>query len=90
MDEKLHAMIRPHPPLPFPNLRDENHLEIDPIRVDAIIHTVVRLDPVSVHIARIGLLRAEAPVDENVLNSSPPKCSDCELATLSRANAAAE
>jgi hypothetical protein len=57
MDEKLHAMIRPHPPLPFPNLRHQNHLEVDPVRIDAIIHAVVWLDPVSVHITWIGLMR---------------------------------
>src|ERR1700686_365976 len=73
MDEKLHAMIRPPPPLPFPNLRDQHHLEIDPIRIDALIHAVVWLDPVSVHITWIGLLGAEAPVDEYVLNASRPK-----------------
>src|SRR3954469_3096552 len=73
MDEKLRAVIRPHPPLPFPNLRDQNQLEIDPIRVDAIINAVVRLDPISVHIAWIGFLRAETSVDEYVLNASRPK-----------------
>src|SRR5260370_39843763 len=73
MDEKLHTVIRPHPPLPFPNLRDQNHLEIDPIRVDAIIHAVIWLDPVSIHITWIGLLAAKAPVDENVLNASRPE-----------------
>src|SRR5712675_1263207 len=73
MDEKLQAVIRPHPPLPFPNLRDRNHLEIDPIRVDAIISAVVRLDPISIHIAWIGFLRAETSVDEYVLNTSRPK-----------------
>jgi hypothetical protein len=46
MDEKLHTVIGPHPPLPFPNVQDQNHLEIDPIRLDAIIHAVVRPDPV--------------------------------------------
>src|SRR3979409_2780403 len=73
VDEELAAFIRPHPPLPFPNLRVQNHLEIDPIRVDAIIHFVVRLNPISVHVTWIGLLSAEAPVDEYVLNASRPK-----------------
>ena len=78
MDEKLYTVIGPHPPLPFPKLGDQRHLEIDLIRVDAIIDADVRLEPVSIHIARIGFLRAEATVDENVFNSSTPKCSDCE------------
>ncbi len=77
MDEKLHSVIRPHPPLPFANLRDQNHFKIDPIRIDAIVHSLVRLDPVSVHIAWIGLLRAKASVDENVFNTSRPKRSNC-------------
>lgn len=51
--KKLHAVIGPHPPLRFPNVWDKNHLEIDPIRFDAIIHAVIRLDPVSVHVPRI-------------------------------------
>jgi hypothetical protein len=54
----------PHPPLPFPNLRDQNHLEVNPIRIDAIIHAVVVwLDPVSVHITWIEFLGTRAPVD---------------------------
>ena len=73
MDEKLHAVIRLHPPFPLPNLRDQNHLEIDPIRIDAIINPVVRLNPIFVHIAGIGFLAAEAPVDEYVLNAGRPK-----------------
>ncbi len=76
MDEEFHAVICPHPPFPLPNVRNENHFEIDPIRIDPIIYTVIRFDPVSVHITRIGLLRAEASVDENVLNTSGPKCFD--------------
>jgi hypothetical protein len=88
MDEKLHIVIRLHPPLPFPNLRDQNHLEIDPISVDAIIHSVVRFDPVSVHIAWIGLLRAEASVDEYVLNASCPKTHSLRLAIPSEATGA--
>src|SRR5579863_5287551 len=76
MDEKFHAVICPHPPLPLPHLRHENHLEVDPIRIDPIINVVVRLDPIAVHIARIGLLSAKTPVDEYVLNTSQPKCFD--------------
>src|SRR5438067_2173748 len=76
MDEELHAVFRPHPPLPFANLRDQQHLEIDPIRIDAIIYAIVRFDPVSVHIARVRLLCAEASVNEYVLNASRPKCTD--------------
>ncbi len=71
MGEKLHAMICPHP----------RHfhfrtcgtgiisLKINPIRVDAIIDTVVWLNPVSVHITWVGLLCAKAPIDEDVLNA---------------------
>jgi hypothetical protein len=76
MDEEFDTVIHPHPPLPLPHLRYENHFEVDPIRIDPIIDIVVRLDPITVHIARIGLLCAEAPVDEYVLNTSQPKCFD--------------
>jgi hypothetical protein len=76
MDEEFDTVIHPHPPLPLPHMRYENHLEVDPIRIDPIINTVVRLDPITVHIARIGLVRAEAPVDEYVLNAGQPKCFD--------------
>jgi hypothetical protein len=76
MDEEFDTVIHPHPPLPLPHMRYENHLEVDPIRIDPIINTVVRLDPITVHIARIGLVRAEAPVDEYVLNTGQPKCID--------------
>jgi hypothetical protein len=75
MDEKLHAVICPHPPLALPNLWSENHFEIDPIRIDPIIYSVVRFDPVSVYISRVGLLGAKASVDDNLLNASGPKCS---------------
>ena len=70
MDEEFDTVIHPHPPLPLPHMWYENHFEVDPIRIDPIINTVVRLDPITVHIARIGLVRAEAPVDEYVLNTS--------------------
>jgi hypothetical protein len=73
MDEEFDTVIRPHTPLPLPQLRYENHFEVDPIRIDPIINTVVRLDPITVHIARIGLLRAEAPVDEYFVNTGKPK-----------------
>jgi hypothetical protein len=64
MDEEFDTVIHPHPPLPLPHLRNENQFEVDPIRIDPIINIVVRLDPITVHISRIGLVRAEAPVDE--------------------------
>jgi hypothetical protein len=76
MDEKLYAVICPHPPLSLPNMRNENHFEIDPIGIDPIVYTVVRFDPVSVHITWIGLVRAETSINENILNTSRPKCSD--------------
>jgi hypothetical protein len=82
MVEKLHAVIRPHPPLPFPNLRDQNRLEVNPIRIDAIIHAVVWLDPVSVHITWIELLGTRAPGDEDVLNATRPE--RCHRASQSR------
>src|ERR1700722_3883634 len=76
MDEEFDPVIHPHPPLPLPHMRYENHFEVDPIRIDPIINTVVRLDPITVHIARIGFLRAETPVDEYVVNAGQPKCFD--------------
>ena len=76
MDEEFDTLIHPHPPLPLPHMRYENHFEVDPIRIDPIINIVVRLDPITVHISRIGLLRAEAPVDIYVLNTGKPKYFD--------------
>src|SRR5580704_13273623 len=76
MDEEFDTVIHPHPPLPLPHMRYENHFEVNPIWIDPIINAVVRLDPVTVYIARIGLLRAETPVDEYVLNTGKPKCFD--------------
>jgi hypothetical protein len=76
MDKEFHAVVRPHPPLPLPNMRDENQLEIYPIRIDAIVYAIVRLDPVTVHISGIRLLGAEASVDKNVFDTGRPKCSD--------------
>jgi hypothetical protein len=32
MDEEFDTVIRPHPPLPLPYIRYENHFEVDPIR----------------------------------------------------------
>jgi hypothetical protein len=76
MDEEFDTVIHPHPPLPLLHLRHENHFEVDPIRIDPIINVVVRLDPITVHIARIGLLSAKTPVDEYVLDTSQSKCFD--------------
>lgn len=76
MDKELHTVICPHSPLPFPNVRNENHLKIYPIRIDAIVYTIVTFDPVSVHIAGIRLFGAEASVDKNIFDTSRPKCSD--------------
>jgi len=82
MDEELHAMICPHSPLPFANMRDENHLKINPIRIDPIIHTIVRFDPVSVHIPGIRLFGAKASVDKDILDASRAKCTDGSVQAL--------
>jgi hypothetical protein len=74
MDEEFDTVIHPQSPLlPLPNMRYENHFELDPSRIEPIINIVVRLDPITVHIARIGLLCADASVDEYVINASYPK-----------------
>src|SRR5260370_19208348 len=73
MDEEFDTVIHPHPPFPLQLIWYENHFEVDPIRIDPIINTVVRLDPITVDIARIGLLRAEAPVDQYLVNASHPE-----------------
>ena len=57
-------------------MRNENRLKINPIKIDPIVYTIVRFDPVSIHIAWIGLLGAEASVDINIFDASRPKCSD--------------
>jgi hypothetical protein len=61
MNEEFDTLIHPHP---LPHMRYENHFKVDPIRIDPIINIVVRLDSITVHISQIGLVRAEAPVDE--------------------------
>jgi hypothetical protein len=61
MDEEFDTVIHPHPPLPLPHMRYQNHFEVDPIRIDPIIDIVVRLDPINVHISRIGLSMRKLP-----------------------------
>src|ERR1700730_13124810 len=76
MDEEFDTVIHPHPPLPLPHMRYENHLEVDPVSIDPIINIVVRLDPIAIHIARIELLRARTPDEKDVVNTSQPECFD--------------
>jgi hypothetical protein len=47
MNEEFDTVIHPHPPLPLPHLRYENHFEVDPIRIDSI-NAFVRLSGFSV------------------------------------------
>ena len=76
MDEKLKAVVGPHPPLPLPHLRDRDQFEVDPIRIEAIVYARIRLDPIAVDIARIRFLRTEAPVDIDLLDPGFPKRAD--------------
>src|ERR1700691_5182727 len=77
MNKKLHAVICPHPPLPLPNVRHKNHFEVNPIRVDSLVHAIVRFDPVTINVTRIRLFSAEAAVDKNLIYPSHPKRFDC-------------
>jgi hypothetical protein len=58
---------------PLPYLRDKDPFEVDPIWIETVVDTRVRLDPIAIDIPRIGLLRTEAPVDVDLLNTRVPK-----------------
>src|ERR1039457_345456 len=76
MDKKLNAMVGPHSPLPLSNVRNKNQLEVDPVRIDAIIDARVGLNPIAIDITRIRLLRTEAAVNVDFLNAPRPKSFD--------------
>jgi hypothetical protein len=74
MNEELHPVINPHPPFPFPQIGYQDQFEMDPIRIDPVIDTMIRFDPITIHITGIRLLRTEAPVDKDLLDPGCPKC----------------
>ncbi len=76
MDEGLDAVIGPHPPLSFANVRRQRRFEIDPIRLDAFVNAGIRFDPVTIDIACVGLLGAEAPININLLDARRPERPD--------------
>jgi len=68
-------VIQPHPPFHFRTcVRESFRSRSNMDRSDHKHRRPAR--PITVHIARIGLLRAETPVDEYVLNTGQPKCFD--------------
>jgi hypothetical protein len=73
MNEKLNAMVCPHSPLPLSHLRNQDQLEIDPVRVDTIVNALVGLDPIAIDVTGIRLLRTEAAVDVDLLDAGCPK-----------------
>jgi hypothetical protein len=73
MDEKLNAMVDPHSRLPFPQMRNQDQLEIDPVGIDAVVDSVIGLNPIAVDISGIWFLGTEAAVDANLLNPGRPK-----------------
>jgi hypothetical protein len=46
MNEELNAVIDPHSPN-FLGMGNQNRLEVDPVRIDAIMDTLVGLNPVA-------------------------------------------
>jgi hypothetical protein len=76
MDEKLNAVVGPHSPLPLPQMRNQDRLKVDPVRIDTIIDALVWLNPIAVDITGIRLLRAKTAVDVDLLNSGRPKSLD--------------
>jgi hypothetical protein len=58
MDEEFDTVI-PH--IRFRTCRYESHFEVNPIRIDPIINVFVRLDPITVHIARISFSVQKLP-----------------------------
>lgn len=73
MDEKLNALVDLHSRLPFPHKRSQDQLEIDPVGIDAIIDSVIGLNPITIDISGIWLLGTEAVVDVDLLNPGRPK-----------------
>jgi len=61
MNEELNAMVHPHSPLPFPNMLNQDQLEIDPVWIDAIIDAVVWLNPIPIDVAGIGFSVQKLP-----------------------------
>src|SRR5689334_19247057 len=57
-------------------MRNQDKLEIDPVGIDPIICSRVRLNPVAVDITGIRLLRTEAAVDIDFFNTGRPKSLD--------------
>jgi hypothetical protein len=57
-------------------MRNQDQLEIDPVRIDPVIDAVVGLNPIAIDIARIRLLRTETAVDVNLLDAGCPKGAD--------------
>ena len=73
VDEKLDAVLGPHPPLQFSKARDQDQFEIDPVGIDPLINLFVGFDPIAVYVAGIGFVSAEATVDENISNTGLPE-----------------
>jgi hypothetical protein len=73
MNEKLNAMLRPHSPLPLAHMRNENQLEIDPVRIDAIIDAFVGLNPVAIDVSGIRSLGAKTTIDIDIRDPGHPK-----------------
>jgi hypothetical protein len=74
MNEKLNAVVSPHSPFPFPHVRNEEQLEVDPVGINAIVDAIVGFDPIAIDITGIWLLRTKAPVDVDLLNSRRAEC----------------
>src|SRR5262249_34795330 len=74
MDEEFdHPVISPHAPLPFPNALSQHQCEIDPVRVDSLVDSRIRLNPIPVDVTRIRFLGTETPVNVDLHNTCLPE-----------------
>ncbi|MBL8241768.1 MAG: hypothetical protein JNM66_30370 [Bryobacterales bacterium] len=73
MNEELDAVIGPHSPLVFPEMRDWDAFKIDPVGIDPVIDSIVGFDPVTIDILWIPFCGAETAVNEYLLNASGPE-----------------
>ena len=73
MDKELNAIFYPHPWLPLPRMRNQDQFEVNPVGLDALIHSRIRFHPIAINVSRIGFLRAEAAVNVDLLYPSCPK-----------------
>jgi len=73
MHEELDAVVDPHTPFHGSHARSRHQLEVNPRRVKAFVNPIIRFNPVTVSVARLRFLRAEAPIDKNLFRARRPE-----------------